>query len=151
MNFKKNKGFTLIELLVVIAIIGILSSVVLASLNTARDKGRDAAVKSSMQTIRVQAELYYDDAGGGNQTYGAAGNVCTAAVFAETTIAAALAEIDTVDAGTAICRNLAQSWAMAAPLNTPAAAGGHWCVDNSGVAVEIANAAALGNGDTTCN
>ncbi|MFA6536165.1 MAG: type II secretion system protein [Candidatus Paceibacterota bacterium] len=58
---KKNKGFTLIELLVVIAIIGILSSVVLASLNTARDKGNDAAVKSNLTTVRTQAELWYDD------------------------------------------------------------------------------------------
>ena len=56
----KNKGFTLIELLVVIAIIGILSSVVLASLNSARNKGADAAVKSNLSNIRAQAELYYD-------------------------------------------------------------------------------------------
>jgi len=48
------------ELLVVIAIIGILASVVLASLNTARAKGADAAIKSSINNSRAQAELYYD-------------------------------------------------------------------------------------------
>jgi prepilin-type N-terminal cleavage/methylation domain-containing protein len=56
---KKNKGFTLIELLVVIAIIGILASVVLASLSSARNKGKDAAVKSQLANMRAQAELYY--------------------------------------------------------------------------------------------
>lgn len=60
----KNKGFTLIELLVVIAIIGILSSVVLASLNSARNKGSDAAIKANLANARAQAELYADDNSG---------------------------------------------------------------------------------------
>ena len=68
----KQKGFTLIELLVVIAIIGILSSVVLASLNTARSKGKDASAKGSLSAARASSELYYNDGTttGGNNSYG---------------------------------------------------------------------------------
>ena len=54
------RGFTLIELLVVIAIIGILSSVVLASLGTAREKARDATRISDIKNIQLALELYYD-------------------------------------------------------------------------------------------
>lgn len=58
---KKNaKGFTLIELLVVIAIIGILSSVVLASLNTARTKSRDTRRIADVKQIQLALALYFD-------------------------------------------------------------------------------------------
>lgn len=57
---KKNKGFTLIELLVVIAIIGILSSVVLASLNSARQKSRDARRVADIKQVQLALELYFD-------------------------------------------------------------------------------------------
>jgi prepilin-type N-terminal cleavage/methylation domain-containing protein len=52
-------GFTLIELLVVIAIIGILSSVVLVSLNSARKKGTDTRVISDVQETRTALESGY--------------------------------------------------------------------------------------------
>ncbi len=60
---QSNKGFTLIELLVVIAIIGILSSVVLASLNSARAKGRDATRISQLKEMQKALEIYFLDKG----------------------------------------------------------------------------------------
>jgi general secretion pathway protein G len=57
---KGNKGFTLIELLVVIAIIAILSTVVMAGLNSARLKGRDAKRLSDIKQVQAALELYYD-------------------------------------------------------------------------------------------
>jgi len=59
----KNKGFTLIELLVVIAIIGILASVILASLNNARAKARDAKRMADFNQIRTALTMYYADNG----------------------------------------------------------------------------------------
>ncbi len=56
----RKRGFTLIELLVVIAIIGILSSVVLASLNSARRKGRDGRRIADIKQLQLALELYYD-------------------------------------------------------------------------------------------
>ena len=62
MKLKTNKslGFTLVELLVVIAIIGVLASVVLVSLNSARAKARDARRLTDVKQIQTALELYYD-------------------------------------------------------------------------------------------
>jgi len=58
---KKSKGFTLIELLVVIAIIGILATIVLVSLNSARQKARDTRRVSDIRQVALALEMYYDD------------------------------------------------------------------------------------------
>jgi prepilin-type N-terminal cleavage/methylation domain-containing protein len=57
---KSNRGFTLIELLVVISIISLLASVVLAALNSARSKARDAKRMSDLHQIQLALELYYN-------------------------------------------------------------------------------------------
>jgi len=70
---RTKRGFTLIELLVVIAIIGILSSVVLASLSSARLKARDSKRVSDLDQIRVALEMYFD----ANGTYPIEGTAAT--------------------------------------------------------------------------
>lgn len=59
----KYKGFTLIELLVVIAIIGLLASIVLVALNSARRKARDARRINDLKQLQLAVESYYDDNG----------------------------------------------------------------------------------------
>jgi len=139
---KKQQGFTLIELLVVIAIIGILSAVVLASLNTARTKGSDAAIMSDLNTVQTQAELYY-----GTQTpnsYGTTAFIatlagCTASgMFTDSNIKAALTAAYSASGSTAgnlACVAAGQTYAVAMKLGmTPAS---WWCIDSTGVAKSV--------------
>jgi prepilin-type N-terminal cleavage/methylation domain-containing protein len=124
------KGFTLIELLVVVAIIGTLASVVLASLNSARSKGSDAKIKSQLNNMRPQAELYIGTgtafATGACATTAntifetgnnGLGNLLAGLTFANTLCGSALGQ---PSSGT--------NWAVAAQTST-----GAWCVDSTGV------------------
>lgn len=145
-----NQGFTLIELLVVIAIIGILSSIVLASLSSARTKGEDAAIQSTLSNMRAQAELFYAN----NSNYGVAtthatpfacGSAAPAAttLFTSstglTTLVAGLLARQTVANGTA-CKGDATSWVVASQLKT---AGQTYCVDSLGTSKQGTYASAL--------
>lgn len=134
-------GFTLIELLVVIAIIGILASVVLASLNTARNKGADAAIKSDVDSARAQAELYYD-ANGATNGYT---NVCTGSVGSVKGIAAMKAAASSAGSASVVCNSSASAWVLSAQLKSTTQ---YWCTDNTGTSTATSTQVAGTN--TTC-
>ena len=153
MNYKKtDSGFTLIELLVVIAIIGILSAVVLASLNTARSKGSDAAVQSDVTGIRTQAQLYFDT----NKSYGPVSldvvSNCAAAdnLFSDPTVTNQVNAADTAN-GTAAgitCNVAADGMSYAVSAGLVAVPGTYYCVDSLGTGTTTT--AALGATATSC-
>ena len=135
----KRKGFTLIELLVVIAIIGILASVVLASLNGARVKANQAAIKSNLNAIVPQATLFYDSAlAVPAQSYdsASAGAGCAGGLFdADDRIAKAIEEAEKAGSGigNATCVFFEQSWAVSVPFKDDNAV--TWCTDYTGIAM----------------
>ncbi len=124
---RPTNGFTLIELLVVIAIIGILSSVVLASLRSARLKGADVAVKSNLINVRSQAELFYST----GSTYSGVcvnGGTGTIGIGVQ---AAILAGGEPSAVLNTRCLDTPSAWAAWTKLKSDQTAG--WCVDSTNI------------------
>ena len=137
----KNKGFTLIELLVVIAIIGILSAIVLASLDTARNKGNTAAVYSSFHQIADQAAIYHAS----NFNFGVSVSSCSNGVFSDPIVQSLQTAIlaNSAVGATLSCftDSTGNKWNISvSSLQT----GGSWCEDNSsGFRATIAQASGV--------
>jgi prepilin-type N-terminal cleavage/methylation domain-containing protein len=140
LNLKK--GFTLIELLVVVAIIGILASVVLASLNTARAKGSDAAIKANLDNMRAQAAIDYDTGSTYGTTVGtaiactvtSAGVVsgCTGPFLSDVTVQSALKQAASSSGSTVYAAVDTTNQLYAITANLKASSGNYWCVDSAG-------------------
>ena len=130
----KIRRFSLIELLVVISIISLLSSVVLSSLNSARAKASDSAVKAAMKQIASQAQNYLvSNQGFGTGTGGGTDTAsCVAGVFADSRLTEIKNNITAnAAAGATITCNTGSSGILWAMSVSALKGGGAWCVDNS--------------------
>ena len=138
MYSRPSRGFTLIELLVVIAIIGILASIVLASLSTARAKGTVSSVKEQLNSVKNAAEIFYL----ANNSYGTAGTAgvgvnCAGAnigsLFADTasnmaSIIRGMQNVTGMTAAKMDCGSSPTAYSVSAQLPDNS----YWCVDSNG-------------------
>ena len=141
---KKNKGFTLIELLVVIAIIGILASMIIANLGTARDKARDASIKGSMDSLRASGELYASD---NDESYA---DFCLDTRAGYDSSVGKIADAVVAQGSALKCEDILASWAACAQLRSDDTKA--WCVDSEGERREITNSncTSLSSTDPVC-
>lgn len=119
-GLSKKNGFTLIELLVVIAVIGILASVILASLNSARAKARDAKRISDIRQVQNALEMYYTDSG----VYPLSGDTLLPSVLAAALVPIYISSIPTEPSGLSYSyytQELSDRYAIRIPYETKTA------------------------------
>lgn len=132
------KGFTLIELLVVVAIIGILSTVVLASLGNARTRANISKVKAQLSQVGASMTLYLDA-----NPNPAATTLCTAAPFSDATSGLSkLVLASSYPSGTAITcgYNASGNWAVQAAYSSK-----FFCVDDTTTSYSVKEGTATMN------
>ncbi len=161
------RGFTLVELLVVIAIIGILSSVVVVAVTSARARGVDAAIEAQLSQIRNQAEIVFSSqgcynndqagAGCGNEFLVGACQATAGTIFAAPAVTQMITNagnLSLTDAGigrgTCVESLADDAWAVSMPLkSTPTDS---WCVDSLGTSkLETGLTGAASFSGTKCN
>ena len=144
----KTKGFTLIELLVVIAIIGILSGLIVVSMNGATNSAKDARIKEDLYQMRNLAILYQSN----NQTYGTSGSAVqgASANFSGATTDATALYNDLISAGlgsrTVVLNIGTNVFCMSINLN----AGGYYCIDSTGATKSSATSTCATGNATAC-
>lgn len=144
--WKMRLGFTLIELLVTISIISMLSSVVMATVSSARSKATDARIKSQLRSAKTAAELYlynsstfkYGNAVGGTEPAGTTvGGGCANGLFTNSIIKPLVlsANYPVYSAGAGRCTvpSSGDSYTISVKLSN----GQFWCVDGKGNATTL--------------
>ena len=150
---KHQKGFTLLELLVVIAIIGILTSIVLVSIGSSRNKGSDSRIKSQLSSLRTQVSLYMTvngNIGQSNTTSCGVGTMPLGSIWASAS-AEGLGVRKLITDSIALSGKTASfsrctftvtnnKWLVSVPLKTS----GFWCVDYAGRSLQRTTLPAAG-------
>lgn len=151
-KIKNIRGFTLIELLVVISIVGILTSVVLVSINSAKDKSIDTAIKATLANATVDAEVFIEN----NGTFEGVCSASTDRAIGPYVLNAGRKLSPTISVGgdsnqffysptggssgtgrSAICHDSPTGWLAIVSLKKPKAASSGWCIDSKRNAREV--------------